>query len=235
MKISKNFKYYLCIWAILLAIFNVIAFVTPSEMAGMNKFGGAFWSGYIFITLAFIGQLVASYFAFQANTAEKLFYNISLIRISWTGLILTIVIGGLCMMIPNLPNWVGIIACFLILGFNAIAVVKASFAADAVTEIDKKIKVQTFFIKSLTVDAEGLLARAETDEIKAECKKVYEAVRYSDPMSNDALSSTESQITLKFAELADAVSNSNLEAVQKAAREVMILVDDRNKKCRLLK
>lgn len=232
---KKNFKYYAIIWAILVAIFNVAAFVSPAKVGDMSKFGGAFWSGYIFIMIAFIGQLVTAYFAFQAKNAEKFFYNISLIRISWTGLILTIIVGTLCMVIPNLPNWVGIILCFVILGFNAISVVKATLAADLVSEIDQKVKVQTFFIKSLTVDAEGLLARAATDEIKAECKKVYEAVRYSDPMSNDALSATESQITLKFAELAEAVNASDVEAVKKAAREVMILVDDRNKKCRLLK
>ncbi len=232
---KKHFKSYVAIWAIMLAIFNVATFVSPNEAAGMTKFGGAFWSGYIFITLAFIGQLVAAYYAFNAKNIEKFFYNVSLIRISWTGLILILVFGTLCMAITNLPNWVGIILCFAIMGFTAIAVVKASVAADLVSATDEKIKVQTFFIKSLTVDAEGLLARAQSEEVKVECKKVYEAVRYSDPMSNEALATTESQITLKFAELADAVAGNNTEAVQKTAREVCILVDDRNKKCRLLK
>ena len=232
---KKTFGFFAVIWALLLAIFNVIVFVTPSEAGGMTKFGGAFWSGYVFITLAFIGQLVVAYHAFNAKNIENFFYNVSLIRISWTGLILILVFGSLCMVIPNLPNWVGIILCFTIMGFTAIAVVKASMATDLVTATDEKIKVQTFFIKSLTVDAEGLLARAQSDDIKAECKKVYEAIRYSDPMSNDALATTESQITLKFAELADAVSSDDAEAVKKAAREVCILVDDRNKKCRLLK
>ena len=103
------------------------------------------------------------------------------------------------------------------------------------SKIDKKINVQTFFIKSLTVDADSLVARAQSDEIKEECKKVYEVVRYSDPMSDDALGSIESQITLKFAELTEAVNNHQLEDVKKLAREACILVEDRNKKCKLLK
>lgn len=232
---NRNFKYYLSIWAILFAIFNIAVFVSPSEAMGLSKFGGAFWAGYIFITLAFIGQLAVSFFAFKAENLQQLFYKISLVRISYTGLILTLIFGTLCMVIPNLPNWIGVIICFAVLGFNAISLIKANTAADLVTETDEKIKVKTFFIKSLTVDAEGLLAIAESNEIKAECKKVYEAVRYSDPMSNDALANTESQITLKFAELTNAVNNNNLEAVKKAANEVVILLDDRNKKCRLLK
>jgi hypothetical protein len=234
-KMKKNFKFYAIIWTIMLAVFNVITFVSPAEAAGMNKFGGAFWVGYIFITIAFIGQLAVSFFAFSATNMQKFFYRIPLITISWTGLILTLIFGTLCMAIPNLPNWIGIILCFAILGFNAISLVKANMAADIVGEIDQKVKTQTFFIKSLTVDADTLMARATTEEIKAECKKVYEAIRYSDPMSNDALSSIESEITIKFAELSEAVKAKDAEKVAETAKEVVILVGDRNKKCKLLK
>ena len=195
---NKKFKYYAIIWAILLAVFNVICFVTPGEAAGMSKFGGAFWVGYIFITIAFIGQLVCAYMAFKAENPKKLFYNLPLVTVSYTGLILTIVFGALCMAIPNLPNWVGIIVCLLVLAFNAIAVIKAKAASDVVENIDNKVKAQTLFIKSLTVDADSLLAHATTPAAKDACKQVFEAVRYSDPMSNDALAGVESQNTLKF-------------------------------------
>lgn len=58
--------------------------------------------------------------------------------------------------------------CSIIFAITAIAVIKANVVAEAVTEIDKKIKTQTFFIKSLTIDAEGLLARANSEEMKIE-------------------------------------------------------------------
>mgnify|MGYP000036112843 CR=1 FL=1 len=231
---NKKFKYYALIWAILLAVFNVICFITPDETAGMSKFGGAFWAGYIFITIAFIGQLVCAYIALKTDDKTKLFYNIPIIRVSYTGLILTLVFGALCMAIPNLPNWVGIIVCVLVLAFTAIAVIKAKAASDVVENIDKKVKAQTLFVKSITVDAESLLARAATPEAKDACKKVFEAVRYSDPMSNDALAGVESQITLKFNELSEAVSGG-ADNVKNIADELVILIGDRNKKCKLLK
>ena len=195
---NKNFKYYAGIWAILLVIFNIATFVSPNEAAGMTKFGGAFWVGYIFITLAFIGQLAVSFFAFNAKNMQKFFYKIPLIRISWTGLILTLISGVLCMVIPDLPNWIGIIVCFAVLAFNAISLAKANVAADLVGEIDDKIKGQTSFIKTLTVDAESIMSRSQNEAAKAATKKVYEAVRYSDPMSNDGLSGIESEISIKF-------------------------------------
>ena len=235
---KKSFKIYAVAWAILLVVFNVICFVTPNliEIGDMEftKFGGAFWAGYIFITLAFIGQLVCAYIALKTDDRTKLFYNIPIIRVSYTGLILTLVFGALCMAIPNLPNWVGIIVCLIILAFNAIAVIKAKGAAEAVESVDKKIKEKTFFIKSLTVDADSLLARATTPEAKNACKKVFEAVRYSDPMSSDALAGVESQITLKFNVFSNAVT-VGADNIATLADELAVLIGGRNKRCKLVK
>ena len=232
---NKNFKLYSILWAFSLAIFNVIVFIVPNEIAGFNKFGGAFWAGYVFITLAFVGQLATAFFALKEENLTKLFYNLSMLSVSRVGLILTLVIGTLCMIIPNLPNWVGIIICFAILGFTAIAVFKANFAADLVAEKDKEIKAQTLFIKSLTADAQSLIAQAKSPEVKAECKMVYEAVRYSDPMSNDALASIEGDITINFSKFTEAVISENSDTVATLADKIIILLGDRNKKCRLLK
>ena len=231
---KKTFKFYIAIWAVLLILFNVIAFVSVG-WAGQGKYTPSFWIGYVFITIMLFGQLGCSYIAFKADNAKKLFYNISLIRTSYIGLIVSFVIGGLCMLISPLPYWVGIIVCAVVLAANGISVVKASVAIEEIEHIDTKIKTQTFFIKALTVDADTLMASAKSEAVKEDCKKVYEAIRYSDPMSNDALSSVESQITLKFAELSEAVKADDTVKVAVIANEVVVLIGDRNKKCRLLK
>lgn len=231
---NKKFKYYALIWVILLAAFNVIFFVTSGEAAGMSRFGGAFLVSYIFITVAFIGQLICSYIALKTDDITNLFYNIPIIRVSYAGLILTLIFGVLCMALPNLTNWVGVIACMVVLAFTAIAVIKAKAASDIVECIDKKVTTQTLFVKSLTMDVESLLARAATPEAKVACKKVYEAVRYSDPMSNDALADVESQITLKFNEFSGAVA-SGADSIGAIADELAVLIGDRNKKCKALK
>ena len=231
---KKVFRFYSAVWAILLAIFNVISFVSVG-WAGIPKYTPSFWIGYVFITLSFIGQIVCAYFALKDDDIKKTFYNVSLISTSYTGLILSFIFGGLCMLISPLPYWVGIILCAIVLGFNVIAVVKATAAIDIVSGIDKKMKESTLFIKSLTVDAENLISRAKSENIKAECKKVYEAVRYSDPMSNDAFASVESDITIKFSKLSEAVISEDSETVVTLADEIIILLGDRNRKCKLLK
>lgn len=231
---KKVFKFYSVIWAVLLALFNVISFVSVG-WAGISKYTPSFWIGYAFITLSFIGQIVCAYFALKDNDIKKTFYNVSLISTSYTGLILSFVFGGLCMIISLLPYWVGILLCAIVLGINVIAIIKASAVVDIVSSIDEKAKESTFFIKSLTVDAESLMSRAKSETIKAECKKVYEAVRYSDPMSNGALVSIESEITIKFSNFSDAVVSDKFNVASECATELVILIDERNKKCKLLK
>lgn len=231
---KKVFKFYSIIWTVLFVLFNVISFVSVG-WAGVEKYTPSFWIGYIFIFIAFIGQIICGYFALKDNGINKTFYNISLITTSYTGLILSFVFGGLCMIISPLPYWVGIILCAIVLGLNVIAVVNASAVIDIVSGVDEKVKESTLFIKSLTVDAESLVSRAKSETTKAECKKVYEAVRYSNPMSNSALASIESEITIKFAKLSEAVISDNSEAAAEVADELNILIGERNKKCKLLK
>jgi hypothetical protein len=226
---KKNFKLYLVAWTIVLALFNVISFVVPAEKTT------SFWIGYIFISLTFIGQLVCSYTVFKANNATKIFYNLSLVKIGYVGLIASFVVGGLCMLISPLPYWVGVVACAFVLAANILSILKATAAVAEVERIDSEIKAQTSFIKMLTIDADTLMAQAKSDAVKAECRKVYEAIRYSDPMSNDALASVEGQISAKFAELSDAVKAEDVENAAELINEVLILIGDRNKKCKSLK
>lgn len=231
---KKRFGLYIIAWAVLLVLFNVIAFVSVGWI-NQEKYTPSFWIGYVSITVMFIGQLICSYMAFKADSAKKLFYNISLIRTSYIGLIISFIVGGLCMLISPLPYWVGVIVCTIVLVANVLSVVKATAAIDEIERVDTKVKTQTFFIKSLTVDVDTLMASAKSEAVKAECRKVYEAIRYSDPMSNDALASVESQITVKFSELSDAVKDDNTAKAAEIANEVIILIGDRNKKCKLLK
>ena len=231
---KKRFGMFAAAWAVLLVLFNVIAFVSVG-WAGYEKYTPSFWIGYVAITAAFVGQLICAYVALKEENSQKLFYKISLVRISYTGLVTMFIVGGLCMVISPLPYWVGAIVCAIVLAVNALAVIKSATAVSEVERIDRKVKVQTFFIKALTVDADTLLARAKSEEAKAQCKKVYEAVRYSDPMSSELLASVEGQITVAFAALSEAVNAENDEKITAAAEEVLILIRDRNNKCKLLK
>ena len=231
---KKGIKFYAPCWAIVLIVFNVITFSVPITV-NVNKFTPSFWIGYAFIILMFIAQLACSILFFKQDSKEKKFLNVPVISLSYMALFVSIIVGAVAMAVPFIPYWVGIILDVLIVAFYAIAIISSKAAADTIENIDKQVKAQTFFIKSLTVDAESLLPRAKSDETKAIAKKVYEAIRYSGPMSNEALSPVESQITIKFNEFSNALIEDNKPLAESIGNELIILVNDRNKKCRLSK
>lgn len=226
---NKILKPYAGVWAICFALFNAIVFWEPIEH------DSGFWAGYAFITVAFLGQFGCTYKAFKAENLKKCFYNVPLITISYTGLIVILIAGSVCMVIPGIPNWLGVIVCLVVLGVTAIAVISAGAAGSIVANLDQKVEEKTTFIRNLTIDAENLMNRANAPMLKNQCKKVLEAVRYSDPMSSKELSNVEQRIQEEFDALTDAVISDDLDCSESAAKELLTLIAERNKKCRAFK
>lgn len=234
-KMKKTFGAYIAGWAVVLGLFNIITFVTPNEIDGVSKYDNLFWIAYVLITLFFVAQLACTYFVFHADSLQKTFYSIPLFNISVGALISTLVVGGLCMAVMQIPTWLGVIVCALVVTAYIISFVKSSIAISTVSEIDKKIKMKTFFVKSLTADAEALMARADNEQMQFLTKKVLDAIRYSDPMSDSALCAVEDEISDVFGEFSTAVEAGNIESAQGWSKKLLSLISARNAKCKFLK
>ena len=253
---KKGFKAYFTCWLVLFVLFNAICFVTPAKVwlsaktaetvnavvdvlpdgpVVLNKFGGAFWAGYIGIFAAFLGNLFCTKYAFQAENAEKFFLKVPLVRLSYVALIVTIVFGVAAMAIVDLPFWVGGAVCLAILALYAIAVVKADAAGELVAERGREVRQKTAFIYGLRAEAEALQSLAGVPEVKKACTKIYEAVRYSDPVSDARLEEEEEDIAAQFGEFSQAVKENNAEAVQSSSAELLRLMALRNEKAKNMK
>ena len=173
--------------------------------------------------------------AFKDDSAKKTFYNISLLGISYAGLAINFAIGLMCMIITPLPYFVGAIVCPLVLVLHIVTVIKAKVAVELATDVDAKVEKATAFIYNMRAASESLLARAKTDDIKVFCKKVRDAFKFSDPMSNDALTSIEEQIAVQFRTFGEAVRADDAELTKATAKELLALIEDRNWKCKALK
>ncbi len=236
---KKAFKIYLIAWAILFVLFNVVVIALPKEttVAGVTvtKLGGLSWITLIVFELCFVGHLVCTWFALKRNKLSGMFYRLPLIRLSYACVIVTLVLGCLAMAIPGLPSWIPLVLTLAVMAIYVFAILKAAAAAEIVESIDEKVKVKTAFIKTLTVDAQTLSSRAKSEPVKAACKKVFEAVRYSDPMSADALSDVESRIRTEFDCFTDAVTTDNADAAAASADELLTLIKERSSRCRMEK
>lgn len=233
---KKNFKYFGIAWLVTLALFNAITFITPAEIAGINRFNQpVFWITYALISVAFVVQLVSAYIVCNKNTAEKVFLNIPLLRVGYVAIAVSLVVGVVFMVVPVIPTWIGAIVCLLVAGFFVGGTVKAIAVADMVVGAGKKVEQKTEFMKTAVVEVENIMARATTVEIRTETKKVYEALRYSDYMSCAELIKIEVHIEDHIAQLKTAVTNEDLEMVQAETTELLLLIKERNSKCKMLK
>ena len=233
---KKNFKYFGIAWLVAIALFNAITFIIPAEIAGINRFEQpVFWITYALISVAFILQLVSACVVCNKNTAEKVFLGIPLLKSGYLAVTLSLVVGTVFMVVPVIPTWIGAIVCLLVAGFFAIGTIKAVAVADMVVNVGSKVEKKTEFMKTAVVEVESIMARATTAEIQAETKKVYEALRYSDYMSCPELIKIEVHIEDHIAQLKVAVTNEDFEMVQVETKELLLLIKERNSKCKMLK
>ena len=229
---KKGLIRYITAWVIVLMVFQAICFLFPGEAAGMSKYGGAFWAGYGFIMLAFVGQLVCTCLALREASAEKRFYKLPLITLSYSGLIMMLIVGGIVMAVPGLPNWIGALICLMILVFYVIAILKAVSAAELVEKMDVNVKNSTAAMRSLAAEAENLVSLSTNPEIRRACKNVYEAVRYSDPVSNEETVEIETRIREKVKELKRAAENQESTETVELSEECRRLIEERNRICK---
>lgn len=228
---KNGFKKYLVVWIIALVVFNVIAFIVP-PIPGNSKYNSSFVIGYVFITIAFVVQLLTILYASRTDRLEKLLYNLSIVRISIICLIVMTVIGAVVMIIPQIPYWIAAIICVLITAVMVIAVTSVSFAIDSVENVDQKTREKTQFIRKCVVEAESIVDMADTDEAKAACKKVYEALKYSNPVSDENVSEYEHKISEGLKKLRECVSEDANEYVNEGSTALIQTIKERD---RLLK
>lgn len=188
------------------------------------------------LAMALVSALIASavVLTLKADSKEQTFLRITQVKTAYTVVILSVILSAIYLLM-NAYEWIVYVAFVVLYAIAAISVLKKKVAVEAIEAVDKKVKVQTAFIKTLTVDAECLMNATKSDELKALAKKVYEAVRYSDPMSNDALAGVEEKIQSGFYNFENAVKLENPELAASTADEIISLIDNRNKKCKLLK
>ena len=220
---KNNLMSYLAL-GIVFALFNVIAFVIPTDKTA------TFWTAYAFSVVAFAVQIPLWTIALgKKDTLKSKFLGIPVIHVGITYLIVQLIAFAVFMIFPILPVWLAIIVCAIILAISVLCAIAGQAAANEIDRVEEKIKVKRAFIQFLQTDIE-MLVESETDaETKAALKKLAEKVRFSDPMSHEMLGELESRISAKVEEMKTVADKKVL------IEEVTTLLTERNKKCKILK
>ena len=191
---KKKQIYYLVVWIALIILFNILCFVTPTEISGVQTFSGAFWPGYVCITVSFVCHLVFSIICLGENNREKRVLNMPLIIISYFELIIMIIIGIGCMVLPIISNWLGIILCYAILVVSVLIFVSAIVVGENTLKANTALNVKGFQMREIANQASELISMANDDETKTLMQKIFDAIRYSDPTSTEETYTEETEV-----------------------------------------
>jgi hypothetical protein len=226
----KNKTMAYAVLAILLAVFNVVMFSVPVEKSTV------FWLSYAFTTLAFLVQIGVCTVAFgKAHTMKSKFLGFPIFYVGYMYLAVQILAYIIFTVLAGTaPVWAALITYTIILGFTLICLIVVDVARDEINRVEEKVKGKVFYIKNIQTDMELLTERVSQEPLKSKLKALVDTIKYSDPMSNDALTTLEGDIEVKTIELKQAVT-ANSESAVSLIDEINLLLAERNKKNKLLK
>lgn len=130
-----------------------------------------------------------------------------------------------------IPVIVLVIGQIIIFAFYFVMLMLMHTGKEYIDSVDNKVAVKRQFIKDLNNDLSSIKQNAP-DEVKKDIQTVIDAVRYSDPMSSDALAMIENDIQ-------DNVTRLGQQTDSEQIREICITlirqIKDRNNRIRAMK
>lgn len=221
---KKNSTKGYVLLGILFALVSIIAFAVPTAKTA------TFWIAYVFTAAAFAAQIGIWKTALgKEGTLKSKFLGFPIVHIGIVYAIIQVIAFAVFLFAPTLPTWSAIVVCPIIAGLSAVCMISADAGRNEIERVEAKVQNKVFYVREMQADIE-LLADNESDAaVKTAITHLAEKIRFSDPMSNEQLADLENKISIKAAELKPA--SSKLEIIT----ELNSLLDERNKKCKILK
>lgn len=210
-----------------LVIYNLISFVIPFAHTV------AFWISYGFTLAAFAVVCASIYIAFIKNPdAKSRFYGFPIARIGVIYGIAQLAVSLLVMALGMwIPWWIPVLVFAIGLGAAVIGLVSAEVVVEEIQTQDVKLKKDVTLMRSLQSKVSQMAAQTDNAAIKA----LAEELRYSDPVSSDAISEAEADLTATIDELQSAYVDGDTDAVLQLCRKAAALLAERNRLCKLNK
>ena len=199
----------------------IFILITVVSLAIPTSKSAAFWVAYIFTVVALAAQIVLWKRAFGHKELKSKFLGFPIVHIGIVYLVVQIAVLFIFVFAEKLPTWSALVICTAIAAIAAIFMIAADAGRTEIERVEQKIKGK--------VDME-ILAGAEKDaKTKKALEQLAEKIRFSDPMSNEQLAVLEDKISLAVENLKS--SDDKMKIIE----DLNLLLDERNRKCKILK
>ncbi len=211
------------IYLIVFAVLNLLIFLIFEEK------NGVFWVSYAFFCIAFIVQIVSMFLAIRGQDVEAVFFGIPLASLSLFYFFAAVFVAAVFMIFQNAPMKLAVALQIIIVAVYAVVAIIALLSRNVAQDVADNVKVGVTAIKTMQVEVEMLMAQVSDATLKNSLRKLSETIRYSDPMSNEAVAGIEDQIMQALSELRILCENNqSIEAIG-ACKSVELLFMQRNK------
>lgn len=212
---------------VVLALYLLVAFLIPFAKTAV------FWLSFGFTLAAFGVTAFSLYIAFlKKPDAKSRFYGFPIAKIGVIYGGAQLLLGLVFMALGKwLPVWVAALVYAIALGAAVIGLVSADAVAEEIHTQDEQLKANVAFMRALQSKVNQMAAQCSLPEIK----QFSEEVRYSDPVSSDALADIERDLSAAVDDLQAAIVDGDNAAASQLVKKADNLLKERNRLCRLNK
>ena len=215
------------IYAVIIGIVNLLIF-TISDADARN---GVFWLSYGFMMAAFAVQIVCMLLSFKRADVEAVFFGIPLASFSVFYLGAALFTGTVFMIFSAIaPFILALVVQTILLGAFVVIAAFTVLSRDVTQHVADNVKEKVVVLKSALIDLETTRDMAADKELKSSLEKLCETVKYSDPMSTEAVAEVEERILSKVSALKTSICAEDKESAMKICRELEMLWTERNRK-----
>ncbi|NMA17431.1 MAG: hypothetical protein GX939_01510 [Clostridiaceae bacterium] len=217
------------IYVIIFGVLNLLIFTIFKTRTNV------FWLSYAFMALAFVVQIVSMFLSFKKADVETAFFGIPLASFSVFYLGAAIVVGALFMIFQAASFTLALVIQTLVLATFLVIAIISLLARDTVQQVIEDQKKDVASHKSVLVDIEMMSEAVADPELRKALYRLSETVKYSDPITNEAVAGIEQRIKHKVKELGFCIEDNQIADAMHTCGELEQMYLERNKRLAISK
>lgn len=228
---KKNAIRWWVVLGVVLVVYNVLAFTLPFPKTAV------FAVSYLFTMIAILAQIYVIRTAFYRGEGVKSkFYGFPIAKLGVIYLAVQLIAGLVFMALGLIvPVWLPLALYVVLLGIAAAGFVAADAVRDEVVRQEIKLEKDVSRMREFQAKGRALVTLNKVPEAARPLEKLAENLRFSDPVSSEALTEVEDQLAECLAQLQEAVSAQKTEQILSVCQEAERILAERNQLCKLSK
>lgn len=215
------------ILAVSLILYHLLVFLIPFEKTAI------FWLSYGFTLAAFfLVTTVVQLSTIMRPDAKSRFYGFPITRIGILYGLLQLILSLVIMALGRwFPWWGAILIYAFAMGFAIICLVSVDAVVEQIHDLDVKLKQDTALMRTLQSKVSHVASQCDNVAVKA----LADEFRYADPVSSEALTEIEADLSALVDDLQAAVVDGDEAVVQQLCKKTAATLAERSRLCKLNK